>query len=405
MQGIYRNLLIAVTWLALNVESLSARSCPYCPPTDATLSEKLAESDVACVVKFTGSDPTAKFEVVKPLPNKDRFKKGEQILTDFDVTAAAGDQFLLLGQLVEQNMQWKLPIPLDELWSVYTYLIKAPPIESPRRDRLVYFLKFLDNENTAIANDAFSEFAQADFSDVAAVTASFSRRDVRRWLEDPNPQVDVRRAFYGMVLGLCGNDDDAEFLEKKIFAPIDPEKNRLGIEGMMGGFLLLRGQAGLEELIEKKIDSVPEDLPNDDPRLVDLNALRMTLSFLWDYRRSQFTEDSLRAAMRRFLRRSEFADLAVVDLSRWKDWASLDQLIAGYGKEPWDTTSAKEKVVAFALSCRRDAKVDSDAPLPEHAVKAQKFLDSLDPAIVDRVRRTLGGKAPAPRSPAQNSSQ
>jgi hypothetical protein len=189
---------------------------------------------------------------------------------------------------------------------------------------------------------------------------------------------------------LCGNDDDASFLKSKIFGHIDPEKNRLGIEGMMGGYLLLRGPAGLHELVEKKIDELPENLPSDDPRLVDLNAFRMTLSFLWDYRRSQFGEPALRAAMRKYLDRIEFADLAIIDLARWKDWDSLDQLIAAYGNAPWETRSGKEKIISFALSCQKDTAKGSRSP--EVAAKAERFLQSVDPALLDAVKRSRGSK-------------
>ena len=120
----------------------------------------------------------------------------------------------------------------------------------------------------------------------------------------------------------------------------------------------------------------------------------MTLNFLWDYRRSQFTEEALRSAMRRYLGRSEFAELAIVDLARWKDWKSLDQLIKAYGHEPWETRSGQEKIIAFALSCRKDVNPASDAELPAHAAKAQKFLDHLDPQLVQSVKRSMGGLLP-----------
>jgi hypothetical protein len=241
-----------------------------------------------------------------------------------------------------------------------------------------------------ISNDAFGEFARAKFEDVEQLIPQLNRSAIRGWLEDPNPQLDVRRAFYGILLGLCGTREDADFLQRKILAPIDPQKNRLGIEGLMGGYLVLTGDAGLQVILKQKVNLLPADLPGDDPRFGDLNALRMTLNFLWDFRHRQFPEESLRSAMRLYLDRPQFADLAIVDLARWKDWTPLDQLIKAYGTQPWETASGKEKIVAYALSCRKDVPATPGGELPSQALKAQRFLDSLDPDFVEAVKRAGG---------------
>jgi hypothetical protein len=388
--------------------TIQANACPYCPRTDSTLSEKLAESDAACVVKFLDSKQgeelsmeTTRFEVVKLMRPGLDLKEKSQFTTPFGVTGREGDLFILIGQMKEGSIEWNLPIPVDsELLTEFIYLKNAPAPELPANERLPYFLKFLDSPNTTVSNDAFGEFSKARFEDVEQLSPKISRAKVRSWLEDPNPQLDVRRAFYGMLLGLSGNDDDARYLERRILAPIDPTKNRFGIDGMMGGYLLLTGQRGLQLLISKKVDSLRDDLSNDDIRLVDLNALRTTISFIWDYRRTQFGRDELCAAMRRFLDWPQVADLAVIDLARWKDWTPLDHLIAAYGREPWDSRSAKEKIVAYALSCRKDAQAAAGSALPAHAIKAQKFLDNLEPEFVQSVRRMTGGLSAVSIEPA-----
>ena len=71
--------LSAAMALALVAPTLDAGACPYCPPTDATLSEKLSESDAACIVNFLDakngaelSMQTTRFQVIqlmKPSPH------------------------------------------------------------------------------------------------------------------------------------------------------------------------------------------------------------------------------------------------------------------------------------------------------------------------------------------------
>ena len=382
--------------------TVAIQACPYCPPTDATLSEKVSEADAVCLVKFLSSEngeelsmQTTSLEIVGLIKPTPPYKVGETIEIPIGVTAKAGDLFLLIGQRKEGLMDWALPVEMDD--ESLAYVQQAPSPEVPAKaTRLLYFLNCLGNSNPIISNDAFGEFARAELEDV--------QRMIEQLPTDPNKKnsrANVRRAFYGMLLGFCGNDDDAQFLEQKLLAPIDPRKNRLGIEGIMAGYLLLNGEPGLKQIVAMKIDALPVDLADDDPRLVDLNAVRMTLSFLWDYRRSQFSENGLRAAMRRFLDRPEFADMAVIDLARWKDWSVLDRLINEFGHAPWETRSAQEKIVAYALSCRKDVPASAGDQLPEQARKAQIFLDSLDPNLVQSVKRASGGLSPAAKPAAK----
>ena len=384
-------------------------ACPYCPPTDETLSQKLAQSDEACIVKFVSAKngaalamQTTTFQISRVMkPSK--FKIDSEIVIPIGVTAQPGDTYLLMGKMVQCEMEWGLPIEIDEDSSEYIRQAPSPEFK-PEDERLKYFLNFLDVKNPRISNDAFGEFSRADFKDVESLVGIVSpgkklREKVRRWLEDPNPQLIVRRAFYGMLLGLCGNGDDAEYLKRQILAPIDPEKNRIGIEGLMGGYLILAGEPGLQLLVEKKIEALPKELSPNDPAvndlIVDANGLRFTISFLWDYRHNQFKEESLRSAMRKFLDRPDFAETAVIDLARWKDWKSLDQLINAYGKDPWETRSGKEKIVAFALSCRKDA-ANAKGDAFAQAEKAQKFLDGLDQNFVQSVKRSSSGPIAVP---------
>jgi hypothetical protein len=397
--------IIAAAW------TVRALACPYCPRTSTTLSEMRAQSDVVCLARFLSTKnknnfggQSTTFKVVQALPAQQPLKPGEQITIPIGVTAKVDDQFLLMGQLVGGEMEWSLPIPVDEIGSEVKYLLKAPSPERNRIERLAYFWQFLDSKIPLISNDAFGEFSRAEFREVEALVHILNRKQIRKWLEDPDQQLDVRRGFYGMLLGLCGNSDDALFLEKKIFSPIPADRNRLGIDGMMAGYAMLRGRPGLQKLIEQKVVAIPAELANDDPRIGELNDVRTTISFLWDYRRGQFSEDELRTAMRRFLGQERYAESAIVDLARWKDWASLDTLIAAYGNNPWDTRSAKEKVVAFVLSCLKDVAAKTDARNVAYAEKAQKFLNTLDPDFVQAVKQDTGGLS-AVVEPVKNETQ
>ena len=95
-----------------------------------------------------------------------------------------------------------------------------------------------------IGDDAFGEFANAAYSDVVLLSKELPREKLRTWLTS-NMVSPGRIGLYGMMLGLCGTDEDVKLLERKILE--GTEDFRLGIDGVMGGYLLLTGEKGLDE--------------------------------------------------------------------------------------------------------------------------------------------------------------
>jgi hypothetical protein len=201
-----------------------------------------------------------------------------------------------------------------------------------------------------------------------------------------------------MMLGLCGNADDAKLMEAKIFEPSD--EFRLGIDGIMGGYLLLTGSDGLATLEEKK-------LKDKKAPFSETYAAMSAVRFMWQYGDGRITADRLRQSMRLLLDRPELADLVIADLSRMKDWTVQDKLMAMYDEEG-NIPSVKRAIVRYMLSSIKDttapkqdssvsggapAIISSDAPpvdLPEHVVKGQKCLKDLeakDPKTVNEAKR------------------
>jgi hypothetical protein len=71
------------------------------------------------------------------------------------------------------------------------------------------------------------------------------RDAVRRWFTNPKtPQ--IRLGFYGLLLGLCGDADDARRLE--IILSKKSDQFRLGLDGMIFGYLLLEGNDGMKRI-------------------------------------------------------------------------------------------------------------------------------------------------------------
>jgi hypothetical protein len=378
-----------VVMLAFSLRAHAVPGCPFCAPSDPPFSQRLANCDVALLVKWVSltSDEkvvgkeTTVFEVIstfRSTTTKRKFQPKELINWGFGRDGNAGDPFLLIGMEDGDSIIWEKPLALTGEY-LYAYIRVLPPPEDP--NRLAFFLKFLEFPDSEICNDAYAEFSRAQFKEVAALAPKLPRAKLRTWLESSDPQIQVRLGLYGMMLGLGGDDSDAEFLERQILKAPDPNKPRFGIDGMMAGYVLLTGEVGLHKLLDAKFN---DPLADDD-----LLAMRNSLMFLWEYAQDRVSPDLLRASMRRFLGRPKVAVNVIENLARWKDWESLDLLIAAYGKAPFDSIFTRQKVIAFALACERDGIKTSPDALPQTALTARRFLNGLDRDLVKGVERTL----------------
>ena len=377
---------ILLAWMALTRTAVAVPGCPFCAPSDPPFSQRLATCDVALLVKWASLDvmnetqsESTTFEVIEVFRSSKRpFKVGDKVTWGYGRNGKSGDPFLLIGVEREDEITWEQPLFVGGEY-LLRYIQKVPPLDDP--DRLSFFLKFLEFPDTDICNDAYAEFSRAQFKDVAALAAKLPREKLRRWIASDDPQIQVRLGLYGMMLGLGGDESDAEFLESLIQKAPDPDKPRLGIDGMMAGYVMLTGDRGLQKLIAAKFDNAASE--------DDLVPLINALVFLWDYGQDRVPAASLRAAMRRFLDRPQIASSVIENLARWQDWESLELLVARYGMPPFDSTLSKQKIVVFALVCERAGKKSSSEKLPTSAVEARRFLNGLDPEFVKSAERSL----------------
>ncbi|MEZ5940975.1 MAG: hypothetical protein R3C18_06260 [Planctomycetaceae bacterium] len=370
------SVLLACLVLGVSV----ANACPFCSAPSLTLTEQLNSSEAAVLVQWKGGKPanldegfagTTTYEVVRVVHDAtSKLKPGETLQLDRYRAGKSGDLFVLLGT-VNENVEWSSPLEVTE--TTFNYMTQAPTKEEPAAKRLSYFLKFLEFSDSVIANDAYAEFANAPYADIVAIKEQFPKEKLREWLVDPqvNP---TRIGLYGMMLGLCGEPTDAAFLEKKILEPTD--EFRLGIDGVMGGYLLLTGSKGLDTLVENK-------LAPSDTLFSETFAAMQALRFMWTYGDQRIPAEDLRKSMRVLLGRPNLADLVIVDLARWQDWGVMAQLVGLYNEKEYDIPSIKRAIVRFLMIA---TKADSESGItPQQSELAQKSLDMLresDPKTV-----------------------
>src|SRR5690606_1580063 len=106
----------------------------------------------------------------------------------------------------------------------------------------------------------------------------------RKWVMNPETPV-TRLGLSGLMLGLCGTEEDAKLMQQKVTEQTDDF--RLGIDGIMGGYLLLTGEKGLGILDETK-------LKNKKAPFSETYAAMSALRFMWDYGDGRISKDRLR---------------------------------------------------------------------------------------------------------------
>jgi hypothetical protein len=392
-----------------------AMACPFCSAPSLTLSEQAAQSDVVLLAEWKEATKDAKddgeetasttFEVKSVL--KGPFKSGQTIKQAGYQPAEKGQLFLLTG-LGADVVQWDIATPFTE--AAFKYLADAPPPAKadgekvPYRQRLPYYVGFLEYPDETVAGDAYAEFANAPYEDIVAVKDAIPHEKVRGWVLD-SATSPSRLGLYGLLLGLAGGDEDAAAMEKLIAEPTSDF--RIGLDGVMSGYLLLKKEPGLDMIQDLKLGSEylvgPDGKPvtNEQGEKVpvpfsETYAAMQAVRFMWQYGDGRIAAERLREAMRTLLTRPELADLAIADLARWKDWGIMSRLADLYDAEAYQIPGIKRAIIRYFDAATKDlpegVKLEEKEKLPEHVKQAQQYLASIeqkDPETVKSVKQFL----------------
>lgn len=382
-----------------------AAACPFCSVAQMTLTEQLAQSDAAVLVQWAGGEMdtekkpgTTTYQIVQvakgPKNLKDQkvtpgtekkevanfLSKDQNIKLDRYRAGKAGDLFMLLGTDMGNGKGYEWGSPLEVSETSFNYMVQAPSPESSQGKRLAYFLKFLEFPDPIISNDAFSEFANAQYKDIEQLKDQLPKEKIRHWIASPETQ-QTRLGLYGMMIGLCGDEVDAQKLEERILK--ETEDFRLGIDGLMGGYLLISKDKGLDVLDKHK-------LLNKKIPFSETFAAMQALRFMWTYGGGRISPERLQQSMRLLLDRNDLTDLVIADLARWKDWTIQDKLMKMYGAEEYNIPSIKRAIVRYMLVSSKDVTNSGGATIPDHAKHGQQLLDELrkkDPKTVSEAER------------------
>jgi hypothetical protein len=360
-------------------------ACPFCSAPSLTLSEQYAKADAAVLGQWISGEMATKeklgsttYEIVQvartpfktvengKAENDKAVAKGKHITLERYRPGKKGDLALLLGSRSRgESIEWGSP--LDVSAASYNYIAEAPSQDAKPEQRLAYYLKYLENPDRMVADDAYAEFANAPYKSIAPLANQFPRESLRKWLNSPDVPV-TRTGLYGLMLGLCGNEDDAPLMRAKIME--SDQDFRLGIDGVMGGYLLLTGEKGLVEIEKSK-------LQDKQVAFSETYAAMQALRFLWSHGEGRISGERLKISMRLLLDRPEVADLVIGDLTRWKDWSLQARLMELYGSDEYNIPSIKRAIIRYMIASTRDVPAGGGEPTPKHATDGAHYLETL----------------------------
>jgi hypothetical protein len=376
----------------LVLSGADALACPFCSPSD-TFTVRIDQAYECYAVEWvagregdpdrldTGSTEVRIRHVFKTAPPA-RQPGDALTLTHFS-PGQPGQVFLLFGQLQEgERVGWDGLLACSAELS--DYLVGRPAKEITAPARLHYFIPYLEHADEEIAVDAYAEFANASYEAVKSVAAEFPTDQLIRWVTESTTGTGriARNGFYGMVIGLCGGEAEAAALERIILTP--GEDFRIGIDGVMGGYLLLRGEAGLD-VLQRHVSS-PSTPSSED------FAFQQAVRFVGEYARDQFSRESLCRALRPLVDDPQFVELALVDLARWGDLSLVDLLIDRYGHPDFANFPTQTAIVRYyaAIAALDPAgRPEAEQTLIHQAEAHFNALRARDPELVASAERIL----------------
>ncbi|MBT7919061.1 MAG: hypothetical protein HN617_16100 [Planctomycetaceae bacterium] len=353
---------------------MSATACPFCAATTQTFTEEMSAMDsvvFAELVKLPppikpgtrleeGQEiPRASFKIVKAVKGSDLVKIGQMIEAIYFGEAKIGSVFLVMG-VDPPNVAWSTPLQVSA--TTQAYIEELPNLPTDAVKRLVYFQKYLEHKEEALARDAYDEFAKTPYDVIRALKSNMNHDQLVTWVSDENIPAS-RRRLYLTLLGICGTQADLPMLETLLKS--GERRKKAGLDALIGCYLTLRGEEGMP-LIEDLF------IKNKKSEYADTYAAIMALRF-HGTESDVIPRKRILEAMRYMLERPQLADLVIPDLARWEDWSQVDRLVKLFKDADEQTSWVRVPVVNYLRQC----------PLP--AAKEQiKKLEKIDPAAIKR---------------------
>jgi hypothetical protein len=330
-------------------------ACPFCNASQ-TITQSVQEADVAFVATLSGSKPIVSSQaggpdgettarLVKVLRSHPAVENKKELILPRYIPAAEQQEvrYLIYATVVDGVVDPYRASPVESTEMV-DYLAAA--VEQPNRkpaERVAFFFRYLDHAEPTIANDAYAEFAAAPYKDVRSAAAHFDADRIVGWLNDSKTEP-YRFGLYGLLLGVCGRDQDAGLIRTILE---DPKRRPIsGVDGLLGGLCVLDAVRGVDYML-----SVLTNPENDfNYRYSALRTAKFVVSDM-----PEVDKDQLFSRMEPAIFIADMSDLVIDEFRRNKQWGPTSKILALFTDPKFDVQVVKRAVVRFALKCPEPA--------------------------------------------------
>lgn len=368
-------LAISALWV---LSDRVATACPFCSAVSQTLRQEMQQMDAVGIAVFVEaeSESISIFEIESILKGEKLIQIGQQVRINYFGQPVSGQKFLIMG-IDPPDMLWSSPLQMSDKAIDYVREVAQLPADDAL-ERLKFYLKHLSDDDPTLARDVYDEFASSSYADMIKLKDEYDRPWLIDEIKDKSLSPD-RRRMYLTMLGICGQPEDADFLEAMLKSS-DPD-HRFGLDALVACFLNLRGPEGIP-LINEMF------LSNRESTYADVYAAVNALRVLGNEGKV-IERNAIAESLRLMLDRADLADLVIPDLARWEDWSVIDRLAHLFRTADDKSTWVRVPVINYLRAC----------PLPEAATVLDE-LKELDPAAFRRATQFF----PVPQPAGQESS-
>jgi hypothetical protein len=291
-------------------------------------------------------------------------------------------KFLIFCDVFKGKIDPLRGIPVKSGSDIIKYLEGALAVKDKDVSaRLRFSFDYLDNGDLEIANDAYKEFAYADYKYVRDLAKDLPPDKIAKWLQDSATPA-FRHGLYALMLGHCGSDKHAEVLHQLLD---DPQKQASsGVDSMLTAYTMLKPKEGWVY--------IRDILKNPKKEFMLRYAALRAIRFFWNYRPDLVPEKDLVEGVTILLDQGDMADLAIEDLRLHRCWDVADRVLELYGKKSHDVPIIRRYIVRYALSCPK-----------KEAAEFVATVRKKDPEMVKDIEELLK-ETPAPPPPKASQS-
>lgn len=348
MAGLFkRSLPLWFVVLAWAVLPARVAACPFCASQGQSLTGEVGQASMVLFGKIVnkdekGGEGTSELVVEKVLKDHEWRKGRTRISLPRYIPDTANYKFLVFCDVFKDKVDPYKGLPVALNSDIAKYLQGALALKDAKpAKRLRFFFDYLDNKDPEISNDAFKEFANADYRDYSPMAKDLPPDRIAKWLKDKTTP-SFRFGLYGSLLGHCGKKEHAGLLRKLL----DDPDHRLssGVDGVLAGYVMLEPKEGWKYLKDILADGRKDFLL----RYASLRTMR----FLWTYRTDLVSKKELAGGAALLLKQSDIADLAIEDLRKWACWDMADRVLGLENSKAYEVKIIRRAILRYALSCK-----------------------------------------------------